>query len=316
MTSIEHLPAWIGFHVFVVAALLFDLLVLHKEDKPVSKREALAWTAVWVTLAMVFAGGVAYFMGSDKALEFVAGYLIEESLSVDNLFVFLLVFAFFKVPPAVQHRVLFWGIFGAIVMRGLMIWLGVALINRFEPIILVFAAVLVYSGVKLLFEKDDDDGDLSNNRIVRLARRLLPFSDNYDGNRFITVQNGAKKATPLLLVLIVVEVSDLIFAVDSIPAVFGVTRDPFIVYTSNIFAILGLRSLYFALAGALAGLRFLKPCLALVLLFIGGKMVAGYFEHHVPIGIALAVVGGLLGAGVGLSLLFPEKKAAVAEGER
>lgn len=307
MSSIDNLYAWIGFNVFVVAALLFDLFVLHKEDKPVSKREALGWTVVWIVAAMVFAGGLAYFTSAEKSLEFVAGYLIEKSLSVDNLFVFMLVFTFFKVPANVQHRVLFWGIFGAIVMRGLMIWLGVALINRFEPIILVFAAVLLYSGVKLLFDKEEE-GDLSDNRIVRIARRLLPVTDSYEGSKFLTVQNGVKKATPLLLVLLVVEMSDVVFAVDSIPAVFGVSRDPFIVYTSNIFAILGLRSLYFALAGALAGLRFLKPCLALVLVIIGCKMVAAYFGYHLPVGIALGIVGGLLGAGVALSLLFPKKE--------
>ncbi len=307
MSSIGSLPLWIGFHVFVGAALLSDLLVFHRKDRAVSTREALGWTIVWITLAAVFAGAVAVVFDGDKALEFVAGYLVEKSLSVDNLFVFLLIFRFFQVPSQVQHRVLFWGVFGAIVLRGVMIALGVGLLEHFEWLVLVFAAVLVFSGLKLLFENEEEGADLSNNRVVRLVQRILPVTDRYDGSRFFTVQDGARRATPLLLVLIVVELSDVIFAVDSIPAVFGVSRDPFIIYTSNIFAILGLRALYFVLASALAGLRFLRPSLAFVLLFIGAKMIAGHLGHEVPVGAALAVVGGLLGAGVALSLLFPAK---------
>ena len=308
--TVGSLPLWIGFHVFVVAALLVDLLVLHKKDRPVRKREAAGWTIVWITFAMVFAGGVAHWFSAEKSLEFVAGYLIEKSLSVDNLFVFLLLFRGFKVPAELQHRVLFWGVFGAILMRAGMIALGVALIQRFELILIVFAGLLIYSALRLLFEKDEDeDEDLSQNWIVRFARRVLPLTEQYHGSRFTTVVDGARRATPLLLVLVVVELSDVVFAVDSIPAVFGVSRDPFIVYTSNIFAILGLRALYFLLANALAGLRFLKPSLAIVLLFVGAKMVLGFFDMHVPIGISLGVVGLLLGAGVGFSLLWPGQDA-------
>lgn len=309
--SIASWPLWIGFHVFVIAALLVDLLVVHRGERVVRKREAAGWTIVWVTCAMVFAGGVAWAFSADKSLEFVAGYLIEKSLSVDNLFVFLMLFRAFRVPDAYQHRVLFWGVFGAIVLRAIMIALGVGLIRHFEPIILVFAGLLVFSSLQLFLEKEEaDELDIEHNRLVRWTRRLLPLSDRYDGSRFFTRVEGAWRATPLLLVLVVVELSDVMFAVDSIPAVFGVSQDPFIVYTSNIFAILGLRALYFLLASALAGLRFLKPSLAMVLLFVGGKMIAAYFGVHVPIGIALGVVGALLGIGVGLSLLWPGAAAA------
>lgn len=304
--SIASWPLWIAFHVFVVAALLVDLLVLHRGDRVVRKREAAGWSIVWVTCAMVFSGGVAWGFGADKSLEFVAGYLIEKSLSVDNLFVFLMLFRAFRVPDAYQHRVLFWGVFGAIMLRAIMIALGVGLIRRFEPVILVFAGLLVFSAIQLFLEKEEgDDLDIEHHRLVRWVRKVLPLSERYEGSRFFTRSEDALRATPLFLVLVVVELSDVMFAVDSIPAVFGVSQDPFIVYTSNIFAILGLRALYFLLASALAGLRFLKPSLALVLLFVGGKMIAAYFGVHVPIGIALGVVGALLGIGVALSLLWP-----------
>ena len=295
---------WIGFHVFVFIALFIDLFVLHKDAEKVSKREAALWSVIWISCALFFGAGLWWAFGNEIGMQFFAGYLIEESLSVDNLFVFMLIFAFFKVPEAYQHRVLFWGIFGAIVLRGVMISMGVALLARFEILILILAAVLIYSSLKLLISGDEDEEDLSNNAIVKFARRLVKVSPHYDGVRFRTEVDGVKMFTPLALVLIVVELSDVVFAVDSIPAVFGVATDPFIIYTSNICAILGLRALFFLLAGALADLRFLQPCLALVLGFVGVKMVLAYFGIHIATPIALGVVFGLLACGVLLSVVF------------
>jgi tellurite resistance protein TerC len=301
---------WIGFHVVVVVALFIDLFVLHKDDHAVSRREALFWSCVWISLSLCFAAGLWFVHGADIGLQFLAGYVVEESLSVDNLFVFLLIFGYFKVPAEVQHRVLFWGIFGAIVLRGTMIGLGVALIARFEWLLLFFAVILIWSSVKLLLIGDDDEEDLSNNKTVAFARWLVKATDQYDGSKFITVVDGVKRLTPLALVLVVVELSDVVFAVDSIPAVFGVAEDPFIIYSSNICAILGLRSLYFLLAAALSGMRFLGPCLGLVLGFVGVKMILGYFGVHLHVAVALGVVGGLLATGVVLSLLFPHAPKA------
>ena len=295
---------WIGFHAFVVVALLLDLFVLHKDERPVRKREALAWSIVWVSLSVMFGGGLWWGYGANIGMEFFAAYTVEKSLSVDNLFVFLLIFAYFKVPANVQHRVLFWGVFGAIVLRALMIFLGVALISRFGFLMLGFAAILIWSSLKLLITGDDDDDDLTDNRtgevraLVAQSQRQLRRLEVRDRRRW-----GAP-LHPLALVLVVIELSDLLFAVDSIPAVFGVATDPFVIYSSNICAILGLRALYFLLAAALSGLRFLGPCLGLILGFVGVKMVLAYFDVHIHVGIALSVVAGLLAAGVVLSLLF------------
>jgi tellurite resistance protein TerC len=309
VTSIGTPLLWISFTVVVVAILGLDLLLMKRDPKPMKKRTALAWTSLWVGMATAFAIGIWWKIGREPALEFAAAYLIEYSLSVDNLFVFLLLFHAFKVPPALQHRVLFWGIFGAVILRAIFIFVGTALLQQFHFLIYVFGAFLVYTGGKLVLEKDsDEEAEVADNRIVRLVRRFIKVTDQYDGPKFFTLVEGARRATPLLVVLVSVELSDVVFALDSIPAVFGVTLDPFIVYTSNIFAILGLRALFFLLSGALWGLRFLKPCLGIVLAFVGGKMIASYWEVHVSIGVSLGVVGGLLATGVVLSVLFPGKK--------
>jgi len=313
MTSVGSPALWIGFHVVVLALLALDLGVLNRKLHVVRAREAALWTVFWVSLAMGFAGFVWKTMGSERALEFVAGYVLEESLSVDNLFVFLLIFATFRVDPLVQHRVLFWGIFGAIVLRATMIVAGAALLTRFEFLILGFGGILILTAAKLLFSDDDEESNVADGRVARLFKKFVPMTDGYRGAQFVVVEDGVRKATPLLLVLVIVEFSDVVFAVDSIPAVFGVTRDPFIVYTSNIFAILGLRSLFFLLAAIMRGLRFLKPALACVLLFVGGKMIAGYFGAHVPIAVSLGVVFSLLATGVIVSLLFPKKASAEPE---
>ncbi len=323
---------WVGFSVVVFAILAVDLFISSRNPGPMSKRGALAWTGVWVSMAVAFGVGISVLADREAALEFATAYIIEYSLSVDNLFVFLLLFAQFKVPPDYQHRVLFWGILGAVVLRALFIFAGTALLTEFHWLIYVFGAFLVFTGVKLIIPGgDDDDADVSDNMVVKVAKRFIRVHDAYDGNRFFTVQNGVRLATPLLLVLVCVELSDVVFALDSIPAVFGVTIDPFIVYTSNIFAILGLRSLFFLLAGALWGLRFLKPALGVVLSFVGLKMCLGlatvitektgidlsFVPQHVPTAVSLGVVGGMLAVGIVASMMFPGKKpedlAAVAE---
>jgi TerC family integral membrane protein len=267
----------------------------------------IAWTLGWVAVAAAAAGGFGYFEGSQRALEFVAGYLIEYSLSVDNLFVFLLIFSNFQVPRKSQERVLSYGILSAFVLRGGMIVVGAELTKRFEFVTVAFALLLLYSGAKLFLEKEEADGDLEDNAIVKFSRRLLPFSDKYDGENFFTLDNGKRLATPLMLVLLCIELSDVVFALDSVPAVLGISTDTKVVYLSNILAIMGLRNLYFLLAGALGGLRFLKPALGVLLTFVGGKM-AGETLLHWEVGIvpSLAVIAGVLGSGVGLSLAFPE----------
>ncbi len=320
---------WVGFTVVVVLVLAIDLYIGSKSDAPMSKRAALAWTSLWVSLAAGFCA-VLWFLAPDaqanqKAMEFASAYIIEYSLSVDNLFVFLLLFSAFKVPQGYQHRVLFWGIFGAVVLRAIFIFAGTALLSRFHFLIYLFGAFLIYTGVKLLTSgEEDEDADVSDNKVVKLAKRFIAVTDKYDGHNFFTMVDGVRKATPLFLVLVCVELSDVVFAIDSIPAVFGITLDPFIVYTSNIFAILGLRSLFFLLAGSLWGLRFLKPALGIVLAFVGVKMclpfvhwaaekagaadAISWIPHHVPTPVSLGVVAGMLGLGVALSMLFPGKK--------
>lgn len=312
---------WLGFIVFVLAMLALDLGVFNRKAHKVEFKEALTWTAVWISLAAVFAVLV-YFFGHTMtghmnrpnrtlALEFVTGYLIEESLSIDNLFVFLLIFRFFKVHSEYQHKVLFWGIMGALVMRAIFIFAGVSLINRFHWIIYVFGAFLIYVGFGLL-KGTENAIDPGNNMAVRLARKYLPLTEEYEGGKFVIQRAGKKLGTPLLLVLIVVEFTDLVFAIDSIPAVLAITREPFIVFTSNVFAIMGLRSLYFALAGMIEIFHLLHYGLAVILMFIGAKMLGShYFE--VPIGVALGVVVGVLVISVVASLMFPKKHEPAEE---
>ena len=286
VNSIGTPTLWLGFTLFVLVMLALDLGVFHKKAHEVSVREALIWTGVWVSLALVFNLGVYAWFGSQRALEFLTGYVIEKALSVDNIFVFIVVFAVFAVPANLQHRVLFWGILGALVMRAIFIVLGAALLQEFHWVIYLFGGFLVFTGAKLLLQRDDE---------------VRPVSD-YRGGKFTVVEKGKRYATPLLLVLVAIEATDIVFAVDSIPAIFAVTTDPFIVYTSNIFAILGLRALYFALAGMMGKFHYLKIGLSLVLVFVGVKMlVAGVYK--IPILASLLAIVALLGGSILASML-------------
>jgi tellurite resistance protein TerC len=294
---------WIGFTAFVLAMLALDLGVFHRKEHVVRPREALVWTLVWIGLALAFNAGVYFWFGSERGLEFLTGYLIEKALSVDNLFVFLVLFSYFAVPAQLQHRVLFWGILGALVMRAGFILAGAALIQRFHWVIYVFGAFLVLTGFKLLTRREGEVHP-ERNPVLRFFRRIVPAVSDYRGPRFAVKEAGRWYATPLLMVLVAVEATDIVFAVDSIPAIFGITTDPFIVYTSNIFAILGLRALYFLLAGMLGRFRYLDVGLGLVLAFVGAKMLlSGVYK--VPIVASLVVVAALLGGSILLSLLRP-----------
>jgi tellurite resistance protein TerC len=298
---------WILFNLFVLAMLVLDLGVFHRRAHTVKFREALIWSVAWIALAAIFAVVIFFWHGRTPALEFVTGYVIELSLSVDNLFVFLLIFRFFQVPSIHQHKVLFWGILGALIMRAIFIAAGVSLIERFHWIIYVFGAFLIYSGIKLFFQ-DEAEIHPEKNPVLRLFRRWVPVTKDYVGHKFF-VRNPGLYATPLFVVLLVVETTDLLFAVDSIPAILAITRDAFIVYTSNVFAILGLRSMYFALAGMMEMFRYLHYGLSLVLVFVGAKMLLShYFE--IPTHLALAAVAGVLAISVIASIANPRKKAA------
>jgi tellurite resistance protein TerC len=280
---------WIGFSLFILFMLGLDLGLFNRKAHTIKHREAVAWSIVWVTLAMIFAGIVFWTQGRDLGLKFLTGYVIELSLSVDNLFVFLLIFAYFKVPSKFQHRVLFWGVMGALVMRLTMIFIGATLIDRFHWIIYIFGAFLVYTGIKM-FRQEEVDIQPEDNPVVKLVTRYVPITRNYEENKFFTRVNGKLTGTLLFLVLIIVEVTDLVFAVDSIPAIFAITTDTFIVYTSNVFAILGLRSMYFLLAGVVEKFHYLKMGLAVVLTFIGAKMLVEAFHFVIPIWISLIFV--------------------------
>ena len=291
---------WIAFNAAVLAILVLDLGVFHRRAHAVSLREAGLWTATFVSLSMALAALIWRLRGPQKGVEFLTGYLIEYSLSVDNIFVFLMLFRFFSVPKALQHRVLFWGILAAVVLRGAMIALGVTLIQRFDWILYVFGAFLLYTGAKMFFH-DGLDVHPEANPILRFCRRALPLTPDFEGTRFVVRREGRIFFTPLFLVLIAVEGADVVFAVDSIPAIFGITTDPFIVYTSNIFAILGLRSLYFLLAGVMGLFKYLQHGLALVLVFIGLKMLLAQV-FHVDTRVSLGIVASILAASVLLSL--------------
>ncbi len=299
---------WIGFHVFIFAMLALDLGVFHRKAHTVSIKEALAWTIVWITLAMIFNAGVYFFSGPEPALQFLTGYLIEESLSVDNIFVFVLLFTYFSVPAAYQHRVLFWGILGALVLRGMMIALGVVLLETFHWIIYLFGAFLIFTGIRMALHKETEVHP-ERNPLLRLVRRIVPVTHDYERDRFLVRRAGQVLVTPLLLVLLVVETTDLIFALDSIPAVFSVTKNPFIVYTSNIFAILGLRSLYFVFANAMGKFHYLQLGLAVVLSFVGAKMILADI-YHIPTALSLAVIAVVLAAAVVASIVRARRLAA------
>jgi tellurite resistance protein TerC len=307
---------WFGFVACIVLFLAIDLGVFHRRAHVVSFKEALSWTAVWFSFAMLFALALRPARGEREALEFLTGYLIEFSLSMDNVFVIALVFAYFRIPPQLQHRVLFWGILGALIMRGLMIGLGVAIIGWLHWVLYLFGALLIFSGVKMMFV--DVAVDPEKNRVIRLARKLYPVTPHLDGQKFVTRWNGRVALTPLALVLLTVETTDLVFALDSIPAIFAVTTKPFIVFTSNVFAILGLRSLYFVLAGAMAYFRYLKYGLSLVLVFIGVKMLIDphdreprWFQAEIPIDVSLFVVAGILLISVALSIVAGRREKKV-----
>ncbi|MEZ4866819.1 MAG: TerC family protein [Caldilineaceae bacterium] len=303
---------WIGFCVIVVTILALDLGVFHRHSHRVSVREAMIWSVVWISLALAFNYTLYLFEGTERALEFFAGYLLEYSLSVDNIFVFVLVFTYFRVPASYQHRVLFWGILTAVLLRGIMIVLGAALLSRFEILITLFGAFLVYTAVRMARE-DEKEIDIEANPLVNLLRRFMPITEGYRGQQFFSFEMGRRLATPLLVVLLVVESTDVVFAIDSIPAIFGITKDPFIVFTSNIFAILGLRSLYFLLAGVIEKFHYLQIGLSVVLGFVGIKMLveslSSYFMVHAihfPIQWSLVFIGLVLATSVIASLLFPK----------
>jgi tellurite resistance protein TerC len=299
---------WVGFLVFIGAMLALDLFVFHRKPGEVTLRSAALTSAFWISLGVAFGVVVWIWLGAEKAVEYYSGYLIEESLSVDNVFVFSLVFAAFAIPGHLQYRVLFWGVIGALAMRLVMIVIGAALIEQFEWILLVFGGFLVFTGVRMwLSTRKEEEPDPADNPIVKFARRRLPFTDRLDGQKFWTRVGGRRVATPLLLALIVVEISDLVFAVDSIPAVFAVTTDPFIVYTSNAFAILGLRSLYFFLADLKDRFRYLTHGLSIVLVFVGLKLLVNQWVHLAP-WVSLVVIAVVLGGAIVFSLVHARRQ--------
>ena len=289
--------------------LLLDLGVLHRNARVMSMKEAFAWSTFWIGLAGAFAVFVYFWHGGKSALEFITGYVVEESMSVDNLFVFLVLFQYFRVPKEHQYKVLFWGIIGALVLRLTFILVGVSILQRFEWVIYIFGALLVYSGYKL-FSEQEREVHPEKNPVLKLFRRRFPVTENYEGDRFFVYRDGRRFATPLFLVLLVVETTDVIFAIDSIPAILAITRDAFIVYTSNVFAILGLRALYFALSGLITLFHYLNYGLAVILMFVGAKMLASHY-YDLPVAITLAVIAAVLAISIGASLIWPQKKSVI-----
>jgi len=303
----ERLILWIAFNVFVLGVLALDLGIFHRQAHTVSIKEASIWSVIWITLAMIFNLGIYFAWGEEKAFEFLTGYVVEKSLSVDNLFVFLMIFEYFATPPQYQHRILFWGILGALILRAIFIATGSALLSNFHWMIYVFGAFLIITGIKML-RQGEEKLEPDRNPVVRLFERWVPISKNYHGQNFFIQSGGRRQATLLMLVLLVVETTDVIFAVDSIPAIFAITQDPFIVYTSNVFAILGLRALYFMLAGVMTMFVYLKPALAFILCFVGAKMMLVDI-YKIPIGVSLTVIGGVLTLSVIISLLVGRRAA-------
>jgi len=299
---------WGGFVLLILFFLALDLGVFHRRAHVVRFKEALGWTLVWLTLAMGFAGALFALRGQQHALEYLTGYLIELSLSMDNVFVIALIFAYFKVPTEYQHRVLFWGILGALIMRGVMIAGGALLIARFHWVLYVMGAFLVYSGIKMMFSEEDGVHP-EKNPVIRLARKFFPVAKDFDGQKFTTSVNGRRILTPLAIVLLMVETTDLVFALDSIPAIFAVTQDSFIVFTSNVFAILGLRSLYFVLAGAIEYFKYLKIGLSLVLVFIGGKMLGEIWHFNLSTMLSLLIVAAIILLSIILSIIVTRREA-------
>jgi len=310
MESVGTPVLWIGFTIFVLGMLALDLGVFHREAHELRVREALGWTGVWISLALLFNLGVYFWFGSELALEFLTGYVIEKSLSVDNIFVFVLIFSSFGVPPKSQHRVLVWGILGALVMRGIMIWLGVTLVSRFHWVLYIFGVFLLVTAVRMFFVKDKEV-DYSNTWLMRLSRRSVHVTNGFRNEHFTARENGRFMITPLALVLIMIDVMDLVFAVDSIPAVFAITTDTFIVYTSNICAILGLRSLYFLVAKLMDRFLYLKTGLAIILGFVGLKMLLSE-RFPIPNYISLLVIVAVLFITITVSIILTRNRSAVA----
>jgi tellurite resistance protein TerC len=300
---------WIGFHIIIFTVLALDLGVINKRAHKIALKEALIWSGVWITLALIFNLFVLIQFGKTKALEFLTGYLIEYSLSVDNIFVFILIFSYFSVKAQFQHKILFWGILGALILRGIFIFAGITLINRFHWIVIIFGAFLIITGIKMLMQKDATEVSPEKNQIVKLFRRFFPVTETLHGESLFIRQNRKLFATPLFLVLLVIESSDLVFAVDSIPAILAISKSTFIVYTSNIFAILGLRSLYFAVSGIMSYFRYLKVGLAIVLTFVGFKMLASFIRFEIPILISLVIIVSILLISIIASVIIKKKES-------
>lgn len=301
---------WIGFNIFILILLALDLGVFHRGAHVVRVREALIWSGIWILVALAFNVVIYFWRGSEMALAFLTGYLIERSLSIDNIFVFLLVFSYFKVPSRYQYRVLFWGILGALVSRAVLIAAGVSLIERFSWVIYVFGAFLIFTGIKLITQRDQKINP-ENNPLLKLFRRIMPVSKDFVGSKFFFREGGKLIATPLFIVLLVIESTDIVFALDSIPAILAITTDPFIVYTSNIFAILGLRALYFAVAGLMGLFRFLDYGLSAILVFVGAKMLLSEV-YHLPVELALLVIGAILTTSILASIVWPDRSGKAA----
>lgn len=301
----EPVILWTAFNVFVLGMLALDLGVFHKRSEVITVKNALMWTGIWITLAMAFNVFVYYYFGKQEAIEFLTGYLIEKSLSVDNIFVIIMIFSYFHVPNAYQHKVLFWGILGALVMRVIFIFAGIELINRFHWLIYIFGGFLIITALRMLFA-GEEKLQPEKNPVVKLVRRIFPVTASFEGDNFFVRRKSKLWATPLFVVVIMIETTDLIFAVDSIPAILAITDDPFIVYTSNVFAILGLRSLYFALAGIEQYFHFLKYGLAAILVFVGGKMCLADI-YKIPVDVSLIVIVSLLTLAIIFSVVFPKK---------
>ena len=298
---------WVAFTLFIIVMLAIDLVVFHKKAHEVKIKEASLWAVAWILLALIFNVFVYHYFGHKLALEFTAGFLIEKALSVDNLFVFIIILSYFAVPAKLQHNVIFWGVLGALIMRAVFVLAGAILLQRFEWLVFVLGAFLVYTGAKTFFGSDDDKVQPDRNPVLKLLRRILPITKDYHGQRFFVREAGKLHATPLFLVLVVIELTDVVFAVDSVPAVFAVSQDPFIVYTSNIFAILGLRALFFVISKAMSELKYLKYGLGFILAFVGAKMLVSHY-YKIPVVVSLGVILSTLLVTVLISLKAAKRK--------
>ncbi|MEW5848516.1 MAG: TerC family protein [Myxococcota bacterium] len=309
MESVGSPALWVGFLAFVLVMVALDLGIMHRGQQVIGARQALRTTAIWVSLALCFGAGMWLKFGAKIGLEFLTGWVIEYSLSVDNIFVFVIIFSAFRIPQELQHRVLFWGVMGALILRITMILAGAALVQRFHAVLYLFGAFLLFTGLKILFTKEaEEEEHPEQNAMVRLAQKIIPTTSQMHGMKFFVEENGRRMATPLFICLLAVEFSDVIFALDSIPAIFAITADPFVVFTSNIFAIMGLRSLYFLLARWVGLFRFLKTGLGIVLSFVGVKMLLGIWDIHIPPAASLGVIVSVLVASIVASAVIPEKK--------